>query len=95
MSAITKSAKGQECQARIPGICRHDPETTVFSHLNGAGIGNKHKDLFGCYACHSCHTWLDGGYANLDVPRETRDLWHLQAIIRTQVILLWNGLVKI
>jgi len=37
----TESARGQECQVRIPGICSHDPETVVFAHLNGGGMGMK------------------------------------------------------
>ena len=29
MSKITQSARGERCQIRFPGICNHDPETTV------------------------------------------------------------------
>jgi hypothetical protein len=91
-SKYTRSAKGQPCQVRVPGICNHDPETTVFAHLNGAGFGTKYEDIFGAYACYACHNWLDGGYASLDVSRNTRDLWHLQGVVRTQKIMIDEGI---
>ena len=80
---------------RIPGVCNFDPETTVFAHLNGAGIGKKHTDLFGCYACSKCHAWLDGTYALMGATRDQRDLMHLKAMQETQQKLLDKGLIKI
>jgi hypothetical protein len=50
----TESARGQECQVRIPGICSHDPETVVFAHLNGGGMGMKRASIHGAYCCSSC-----------------------------------------
>lgn len=46
MSAITKSAHGESCTVYAPGVTNHDPETVVFAHLNGGGIGLKTSDLF-------------------------------------------------
>lgn len=94
MNKIRKSAKNQECQVRITGICNHDNSTTVFAHLNGAGLGIKHSDLFGAYACSNCHSWLDGGYVKSST-RDIRDFMHLQAVFRTQLMLLEQGLVTI
>jgi len=96
LSKIRKSAKGEDCQVRIPGVCNFNPETVVFAHLGGGGMGTKQSDLFGCYACYNCHEWLDGGYAR--TPNMTRDkvkLIHLEAIQRTQQILLDKGLITI
>ena len=99
---LRKLAKGQECQARIPGICNHNPETTVLAHLNGAGLGIKFPDLIGAWACSNCHAWLDGAYSaytrkleDLHSAREHRDLYHLQAIVRTQQQLLKMGLQEV
>ncbi|MER2105083.1 MAG: nuclease domain-containing protein, partial [Pseudomonas atacamensis] len=39
---LRASANGQECTVRMPGICNHNPETTVLAHLpcgqKGMGI---------------------------------------------------------
>lgn len=93
-SKIRESARGQQCQVRVPGICNGDPATVVLAHLNGAGAGTKAHDIHGAYACSECHGWLDGGFAQAGHNRDTRDLWHLQGVIRTQCILLEKGLVR-
>jgi hypothetical protein len=63
MSRITESARGEECQVRVIGICNFDPATTVWSHANGLaagkGIGMKSLDLLGTYACFRCHALID------------------------------------
>ena len=43
MSKLRKLARDRECQVRIPGICNHNPETTVLAHLGGAGMGIAHN----------------------------------------------------
>ena len=53
MSKITQSARGERCQIRFPGICNHDPETTVFAHYRLAGYcgtGIKPPDFMGAFA---------------------------------------------
>lgn len=87
MVNLRKEAEGRECQARIPGVCNWKSETTVGGHLNGAGTGLKHHDIFLAWTCFACHAWFDGGYVKTST-REERDLWHLQAIFRTQQILI-------
>lgn len=94
MSKLRKSARGQDCQIRIPGVCNHNPETVVLAHLNGAGIGTKHPDLFGAYACSRCHAVVDGEKQN-DWPPEVLKQFHLEAIIRTQKIMLEEGLIHV
>lgn len=58
---LTKSAKGQPCSLRLPMICNRDDETTVLAHLPviGKGMGTKVSDLFGAFACSSCHDAID------------------------------------
>lgn len=62
--AITKSARGEDCQIRLPGVCNFNPETTVWAHANGSaagkGIGMKSESLLGTYACSACHDVVDG-----------------------------------
>jgi hypothetical protein len=94
-SKLTKSAKGQECQIRIPHICNFDTETTVFAHLNGGGGGMKHSDIHGAYACSNCHDAVD---ARRYVGRycwDTLKLMHLEGMVRTQILMLKAGLIKI
>jgi len=92
---IRDSARMAPCQVREVGICNGNPETVVFAHVNGGGMGMKNSDLFGAYACSSCHSWLDGGYIGLGHDRAYRDLSHLEAVMRTQKILLNLGYVTI
>ena len=91
---ITQSAKGADCQVRIPNICNFNSETTIFAHLNGGGMGTKHADIFGSFCCSSCHTALDG-HGNTEYLREELNLFHYEGIFRTQQILLDKGLIII
>jgi len=93
MSKITESAKNQNCQIRIPNVCNFNIETTVFCHLGGAGIALKSSDLHGSYGCSNCHFIVDGG--KTEHSRNKIILWFFQGMIRTQIILLENGLIKI
>jgi len=88
----TKSAKGQECQIRSP-FCNHNPETVVLCHLNGAGIGEKMQNIHGAYGCSKCHDAVDGRIRVL-YPNELK-LDHLQGVIRTQELMIRNGILKL
>ena len=95
---ITKSARGQDCQVRIPGVCNFNPETTVLAHLNGGGMGMKAPDWQGAYCCSACHDVLDGRVS--PERREVRwgdsmRLMHLEGVIRTQALLFEQGLLEV
>jgi len=79
---------------RVPGICNGDDTTTVLAHLNNQQFrhGPKAHDLHGAWACSDCHAWLDGGYVH-GYARDTRDLWHYEAVIRTQLELIKEGIL--
>ena len=54
MTEARKSAKGQPCMVRLPGVCNGDPETTVLAHyrMSGyCGTGMKPPDEMGAWAC--------------------------------------------
>lgn len=63
MSKITESARGEDCQIRIPGVCNFNKETTVWCHANGSAagkpLGGKSDDRLGTYGCSSCHDVVD------------------------------------
>ena len=68
-------ACGKYCTLVIPGVCCHDPETTVLAHSNrgqdGKGMGMKADDAVGAvWACHTCHQWLDQGKAPAEEKRQ-------------------------
>jgi hypothetical protein len=93
MGKLRKSAKGNSCFVRLPGICNFNPETTVLAHLNGGGIGVKKSDIQAAFACSSCHDEID---------RRTRifgadyvELSHRQGVERTQQYWLDNGFIEI
>ena len=88
----TKSAKDQPCQVRIPGVCNHRPETTVFAHLNGAGMGTKFKGPIGAYACYRCHMSVDG-HIKTTYTKDELELFHLQGMARTLQIMIRDGLI--
>ena len=92
-SKYTRAARGQPCLVRIPSICNHNPETTVFAHLNGGGMGAKHRDIFGAFACSDCHQWLDSGYVQEDTARWARDAMHYEGMVRTQNWLIEHGIL--
>ena len=57
---VQNSAKDQPCWLRFEG-CTND-DTVVFAHFRdiqlGAGIGKK-PSIWGCPACHGCHSEVD------------------------------------
>lgn len=93
---ITKSARGQDCTIRIPGICKVAPdnETTVLAHDNGEGGALRAPDYQGAYACYECHMAVDG-HLKTDYPSNILRLWHLEGIMRTQRMLVEQGLLEV
>jgi len=95
MSKLRKSARDRQCTIRIPGVCNRNPETTVLAHLNGAGMGMKHGDMHGAYACSSCHDLVDARTTTTQYSKDELALMHLEGMVRTQKIMLDEGLILI
>lgn len=93
MSKLRKSARGQSCLVRIPGVCNWNHETTVLAHLNGGGMGTKKSDLQGAFCCSSCHDEIDRRTRIFDV--DYVELAHRQGVERTQEYWLKNGFISI
>lgn len=98
MSKITESARDEACQIRIPGICNHRPETTVFCHANGSaagkGIGMKSNSLLGAYGCSDCHDVVDGRRSPpTGLTRDDVRLMFWEGHARTFCILIAKGLI--
>ena len=63
MTDLRKLAKDKPCLVRIPGVCNHNPETTVLAHYSLTGISGwrlKSPDWIGAWCCSSCHDEVDG-----------------------------------
>ena len=104
MSKLRESARGRECQVRMPGACDFNPETTVLAHLNIGGMRQKAPDIHGAFACFSCHDIVDGrkewkepskwyGDDYDDIERKISLMFH-EAVIRTQEIWIKEGLIS-
>ena len=89
----TRSARGQECQVRLEGICNFNPETTVLAHLNGGGAGMKHLDIHGAFCCSDCHDAVDRR-THKDIDSDFLKLALHEGVVRTQVINFNAGLIK-
>jgi hypothetical protein len=98
MSAITESAKGEQCQVRIPSVCTGNSETVVWAHAiglaSGRGIGKKANDLAGAYACQKCHDCYDRRIRPYDVPYQRIKECFFDGHLRSLDILIEKGLVK-
>ena len=97
MSKIRESARGQQCQIRLVGICNHNPDTVVLAHYRMAGtcgIGMKPNDIQAAYACSQCHDASDGRLKTDLSPDEIRTAF-VEGVMRTQQILIKQGLLKV
>ena len=94
---LRKSAKGRDCQIRIPGVCNFNPETVVLCHLPGGGMGGKSLDIHGAYGCSECHQMLDGVQSTFQSSQEVEllMLWFYDGVIRTQTIMFNEGLIRV
>ena len=95
---LTKAARGRDCQVRLPG-CPGDNETVVLAHYRLAGIcgaGMKPPDLIGAWACEYCHSLSDGrtNRNTLGMSYDEIRLYHAEAVLRTQAILIKEGKVS-
>ena len=97
MSKIRKSARGQQCQIRLAGICNHNSETVVLAHYRMAGtcgMGMKPSDIQAAYACSRCHDASDGRLKTDLSPDEIQTAF-AEGVMRTQQILIKQGLLKV
>lgn len=98
MTDLRKLARGMDCQVRFPQHCCGDTETTILAHLakpslTGSGMGYKAVDLFGAWACTTCHDLID---RRVYIPNvEWKDVYiaKLEGVIRTQAELIKRGVL--
>ena len=96
---ITQSARGRDCQIRLPGVCNFNPETTVWCHANGQasgkGIGMKGNVLCGSYGCNDCHDVYDRRKKHPYLSYVEVEVCFMEGHFRTMRILIEEGLIKL
>jgi len=98
LTPIQKSAKGEDCALRIPGVCNGNPETTVLCHAPYPGKFGSRKDFWwAAYGCSDCHDAVDGrnnlvGQAWRTEKESMEEYW-MPAIHETQTKLIAKGLM--
>lgn len=99
MTPIRKSAQGQPCTLRIPGVCRNQVDTVVWCHENsyaaGKGMGLKAKDEHGAYGCAHCHAVYDGQAPRPPgLTREDIEVYFARGKHVSRLILQQKGLLE-
>lgn len=92
---LRDTARGRECQVRLPGICNFNSETTVLAHARLAGVtgvGQKAPDVCGAHACSACHDEIDRRTQVLE--RDFVLLAFYEGIVRTLALLAREGSLK-
>lgn len=81
-------ARGKCCLFQLPGICNHDPRTTVACHQNeGKGMAIKQNDHMSAAGCSACHEAYDRGQTR----REIKRAWF--AVAHGRQVLEWQRVV--
>lgn len=96
MSKLTDSARGRECQIRVPFACLRTTDTTVACHVRMAdisGMSLKAPDIFIAFGCFACHEVVDGRRKTDYTPEQRRTML-LEGMMRTQAILWREGLIR-
>jgi hypothetical protein len=94
MSKIRKSAKGEDCQVRVPFYCNRRPETVIAAHKGGGGMGMKSNDIHVTYCCSNCHDVIDGRVPT-DFTHDELKIMFYDGMVRTQLILIDKGLLVV
>jgi hypothetical protein len=91
---LRDSARGAECQVRLPGICNFNSETTIPAHVgSGGGMASKVSDLFIAHCCSACHDEIDGRTSTMDA--NLVELYAFHGVQRTQQLWLDKELIKL
>jgi hypothetical protein len=88
---LREQARGRDCQIRLPQICNFDPATTVLCHyrlVGLSGMGMRSPDVFAAHGCSKCHSVVDTSKDPEIV------IAFLQGVIRTQALLVKEGIIK-
>ena len=90
-SKYIRSSKDKPCLVMLEG-CMPENNSVEFMHLNSNGM--KPLDIQGVYACLNCRDIInDERKVEPPYEKEWLELQELRAVVRTQRIMLRNGLL--
>lgn len=94
---LRDSARDKDCTLESPW-CKNRRDTVVWCHSpfqeHGKGMGCKAHDLFGCYGCFECHTYLDLASKQEGMPHDERLLMFYRAMTKSLCIAMAEGVIK-
>lgn len=92
---LRNSARGQQCQLRLPEVCNNNPETTVLAHVGSdSGMALKASDIEAAFGCSDCHAVIDGHVAH-DFEPDFLKLRKYEAAERTRAIWVEMDLIRV
>jgi len=94
MPNLRDSARGRECQVRIPSVCNRNNETVVLAHIGGAGMALKSNDIHGSFCCSSCHDEIDARTHKSYFTKDQLKLMHYDGMKRTQEIWIKEEMIN-
>lgn len=94
---LRDSARDKPCTIQSPW-CQQRTDTVVWCHSpfaeHGKGMGCKAHDIFGCYGCLECHTWLDTLSKQQGISNEERREAFRKAHERSLLIVVQEGILR-
>lgn len=96
MTAISKSAKGEQCTLNIAGVCNYNPETVVLCHFPSEykGMATKSPDWCAGFGCSSCHDVIDDR-VNGGLTDAEKEFYMRRSMVRTWKRLIELGLIEV
>lgn len=58
-------------------------------------MGTKTSNIFIAYGCNVCHDIVDGRRTIKEFTHDEIELMHHKGVIRTQIIMIDNGVIKV
>lgn len=96
MTNLRKQAAHRTCQVRLEGVCQAREGDCCLAHVRMVGVsgmGVKAPDLLGAWSCSACHDAYDRR-SHLGLERDFVEASFLRGVMRTQKILIDEGVVK-
>jgi len=99
LTKIQKSARGENCTLRIPGVCNGNSETVCLCHAPyPTRFGSRKDDHWAVYGCSECHDFVDGrnnkSFNWAGMLTGMAEYW-MPAIHETQAKLIEKGLMTV
>ena len=94
---LRESARGAKCTLQIPDCCNHDSTTVVLAHVavEGGTMGGRGSDIGACFACHECHSEIDGRRSPRTLDAFQLVVFTRRAMVRTVEAWVEMGILEV